>query len=178
MGGQLRAIHGLDPISWWPLATGWWISAALFILLVMVLGLFVRHLINYPPGSWRKDAREALRQLRRESWQLPPKETAAQLSELLRRIAMARFGRRGLASLSGADWLAWLHQSDPNGFDWLRRGGVLLSLPYAPHDQTVDQGDLEVLITAALRLVGNSKEDISRRRNRFRIRRFRVFKDV
>ncbi len=178
MGGQLRAIHGLDPISWWPLATGWWITAALLILLVMVIALFVRHLINYPPGSWRKDAREALRQLRRESWQLPPKETAAELSEMLRRIAMARFGRKGLASLSGKEWLEWLHQYDPNGFDWLSRGGVLLSLPYAPEDLAVNQGDLDVLITAALRLVGNSKEDISRRRNRFRIHRFRVFKDV
>jgi hypothetical protein len=178
MGGQLKAIHGLDPISWWPLAPGWWISALLILLSILIIALFIRHLINYPPGSWRKDAREALRQLRRASWQQSPKETVGELSELLRRIGMARFGRRGLASLSGPEWLEWLHHSDPNDFDWLGRGKILLSLPYAPEERAVDQGDLDVLITAALRLVGSSKEDVSRRRQKFRIRRFRISRDV
>jgi len=43
---------------------------------------------------------------------------------------------------------------------------------------SLDQGDLDVLITAALRLVGSSKEDVSRRRQKFRIRRFRISRDV
>jgi len=171
MGGQLRAVHGLDPVSWWPLAPGWWIGAALIVLAVACLSLLVRYLINYPPGSWRKEAREALRVLRQASRQLPPKETAGRLSELLRRIAMARFGRKGLASLTGQEWLEWLHHSDPNGFDWLNRGRILLVLPYAPDDMTVRESDLDVLITAAQRLVGSSKEDAARRRRRFRISR-------
>ena len=65
MGGQLKAIHGLDPISWWPLAPGWWISALLILLSILIIALFIRHLINYPPGSWRKGARGVARTKKR-----------------------------------------------------------------------------------------------------------------
>ena len=39
---QLRDIRGLDPVSWWPPATGWWLLAALCIGLVVALVYLVR----------------------------------------------------------------------------------------------------------------------------------------
>jgi hypothetical protein len=78
-------------------------------------------------------------------------QVAVELSELLRRIAIARLGRTSAAGLSGADWLSWLKQHDPAGFDWSRFGKPLLTLPYAPpgkNEESVDQ--LLVLIDAAL----------------------------
>ncbi|MCP3869583.1 MAG: DUF4381 domain-containing protein [Gammaproteobacteria bacterium] len=164
MNGQLRAIHGLDPISWWPPASGWWISGALIFLGIFLLIALIRHLIKYPPGSWHREAREAILELRKQSRQLTPKETAGRLSVLLRRIAMARFGRHGMASLSGQEWLEWLDRSDPNHFDWSGRGRLLLSLPYAPDDQSIDPRDIEVLITATQRLISVSKEDAAGRK--------------
>jgi len=160
MTGQLRDIHGLDPISWWPLAPGWWISAALFLLTAVALYLVARHLIRYPPGSWRREAQVALRDLWRQRNQLSQKESAARLSVLLRRIAIARFGREKTASISGFEWLAWLQQSDPNGFDWTERGHILLNLPYAPEDWQAKPGELDELISAALELVAHSREGV------------------
>ena len=162
MSGQLRDIHGLDPISWWPLAPGWWISALLILLTFVALFLLIRHFILYPPGSWRWEARVALRELWRQRNLQPQKESAAQLSELLRRIAIARFGREKTASISGDEWLAWLQQSDPNGFDWSGRGGILLNLPYAPDGRQAKPGELDALILAALKLAAHSREDLDR----------------
>ena len=159
MQADLLDIRDLDAIGWWPLAPGWWLSPGLLLLLLFLLTLWIRHLIHYPPGSWRKEADRALRQLRRTHRQHSAKETASQLSELLRRVAMARFGRQRQASLSGDEWLHWLQQYDPNHFDWPEKGEWLLRLPYAPEDQAVDPAQLSELIDAALRLVSASRKD-------------------
>ncbi len=171
MYGQLRDIHGLDSIPWWPLASGWWIGAALLLLILVAILLLVRHLIIFPPGSWRKEARAALRELRRHSPERTSKETAGRLSELLRRIAIARFGREGPASMTGEQWLSWLQQEDPNGFNWSIHGKLLLSLPYAPEDWQADPGEIRTLIRATQEMVGSSREDASRPPRRWRLGR-------
>jgi hypothetical protein len=166
---QLRDIHGLDPISWWPPATGLWVGLLLAVLLLILLILLVRHLVLYPPGSWRSAARSAVRELQRKRSQLSPKETVSQLSELLRRISMARFGREGLASLTGKEWLEWLQQSDSSGFPWSEKGAILINLPYAPDDQKVEPGEIDELAGATLDLIGSSREDARRQKLRWKV---------
>lgn len=162
MPGQLRDIRGLDAVSWWPPAPGWWIGALLLLLTLIGLFLLIRHFIRYPPGSWRWEARVALRELWQQRNRQSQKESAARLSELLRRIAIARFGREKTASISGSEWLTWLAQSDPNGFDWSGRGGILLNLPYAPDNRQTNSDELDELILAAMRLAAHNREDFSR----------------
>lgn len=162
MSGQLMDIRGLDSIPWWPPAPGWWLGTLALLLTSIVLFLLIRHLFRYPPGSWRWEAQAALRDLWRQRHRQSQKEVAAQLSELLRRISIARFGREKTASISGRAWLEWLKQSDPNGFDWSGRGAVLLDLPYAPEDRRAEPGELEALILAALKLAAHGREDILR----------------
>jgi hypothetical protein len=77
------------------------------------------------------------------------KQTAGELSELVRRIAIARLGRESCAGLTGEDWLDWLGGHDPKGFDWTRRGRVLLSAPYAPPAKADRPEELLALIDAA-----------------------------
>lgn len=131
---QLRDIHGLDSIPWWPPAIGWW-------LLVFGLILTLWLLWRYWPGlrlpalvgvTWRWDAARQLRDLRRRIGNQDTKQSAGELSELLRRIAMARHGRDACAGLTGTGWLDWLTEHDPKGFDWSDEGLLLLNLPYAP----------------------------------------------
>lgn len=139
IASQLRDIRGLDPVSWWPPATGWWLVAASVLLLLLLAWRWRGSLrLRIPPipvlriGSWRWDAARQLRALRHRAATQDPKLTAGDLSELLRRVAMARLGRDACAGLAGEDWLAWLADQDPRGFDWKTKGRPLLDAPYAP----------------------------------------------
>ncbi len=129
---QLRDIQGLDPVSWWPLATGWWLLMLLILLLMTGSILLVRNLRKYPPGSWNRDAYQRLMRLKKQAPGLSDNELASQLSGLLRRIAVIRLGRFQAAGLSGDAWLSWLHEQDPQDYDWRQKGRLLLTLPYAP----------------------------------------------
>lgn len=136
---QLRDIHGLDPVSWWPPAPGWWLLAGSALLLFLLGWRWRASLrLRIPPipvlriGSWRWDAARQLRALRHRAPTQDPKVTASDLSELLRRVAMARLGRDACAGLVGGDWLDWLADQDPHGFDWRTKGRPLLDAPYAP----------------------------------------------
>jgi hypothetical protein len=135
---QLRDIHIAMGNPWWPPAPGWWLLLAGIIVFGLVAWRFraswrVRIPIPFVTlGDWRWEAGRGLRQLRRSAGETPLKARASELSELLRRIAMARYGRAACAGLHGEAWLGWLADHDPAGFDWRREGRLLLDIPYAP----------------------------------------------
>lgn len=154
LSNRLHDIHELDPVGIWPLATGWWLVLAGMVLLILLfIGLrrwrpdWQRYLPRY---GWSRAAAHELTVLRGQVGQGDVKVLAARLSELLRRIAIARCGRDRCAGLNGESWLAWLADHDPDGFDWRARGRLLLELPYAPPGETGDKPELYKLIDAAL----------------------------
>jgi hypothetical protein len=100
-------------------------------------------------GSWRWDAARRLRDLRKRALTQDTKQTAGELSELIRRIAMARLGRDACAGLAGAEWLEWLRGNDPGDFDWPQHGQLLLEVPYAPPSDPSRSAELIALIEAA-----------------------------
>ncbi|WP_089728802.1 DUF4381 domain-containing protein [Candidatus Thiosymbion oneisti] len=153
---QLRDIHGIQGVPWWPPGLGWWLLTAAVLALAFLIWRFRAKLrVTIPPvpfftvGSWRWDAARRLRDLRQRAGTQDSKQTAGELSELLRRIAMARLGRDACAGLTGQDWLAWLQGNDPSGFDWSRRGQALLEVPYAPPADPKRSQELLMLIDAA-----------------------------
>jgi hypothetical protein len=91
---QLRDIHTPEPISWWPLAPGWWILLALIIAAIVILTIWLRS------RKTRSTAiSESLRQLR----QLPDqasKEDLVQLLHLFRRAALVYLPREQVASIT------------------------------------------------------------------------------
>lgn len=157
---MLRDIHDIPPIPWWPPAPGWWLLAiALTLLALLVWRARARIGLRIPVpgitlGSWRWEAAAALLDLRRRAGKgQDAKQILGELSELLRRIAMARLGRPACAGLAGTAWLDWLAAEDPNGFPWPERGRILIDAPYAPADSfgsRVGAKDLLRLIDAAL----------------------------
>ena len=99
---QLAPEHAPPPPGWWPPAPGWWM---LLLLLVM--------LIAYMIFRWRNPTyrlkRAALRQLKiLESAAIDNNGLARDLEHLLRRYAVARFGRDRVANLSGEKWVAFI----------------------------------------------------------------------
>jgi len=153
---QLRDIHGIQDVPWWPPAPGWWLLAGAILLLGVLAWRFRTALrLRIPPlpvfhlGSWRWDAARQLRALKARASSQDLKQTAGELSELVRRIAMARLGREACAGLTGESWLSWLAGNDPKGFDWSDRGRLLLEAPYAPPGAQGFGQDILTLIDAA-----------------------------
>lgn len=95
---QLKDIHLPEPISWWPLAWGWWI--VLVLLALVIVALIVRHCRG-------RIYRATLAELA----DIPRDNAIAQsqaLSTLLKRVGLYR--GRTIASLSGQDWAEYLTQ--------------------------------------------------------------------
>jgi hypothetical protein len=120
------------------------------VLLLIAASMWLWRVGPYPLRTWRWDAWRKLRRLRLDMDSMAPKEVVSEFSELLRRIAIARFGRRTCAGLAGEAWLEWLTEHDPTGFDWNTKGRILLDLPYAPPNLQTGYEDLRELIDAAL----------------------------
>jgi hypothetical protein len=153
----LRDIHGLDAIPWLPLAPGWWYVSGLVGLLLLLIA--TRYWLIYKTGwlGWRGDAYRQLRVLKKALPGEDPHVVAGRLSELLRRIAMVRSGRREAAGLTGDTWLRWLVEHDKTGFDWEQHGQLLLTAPYMPSAMPIERKDLAILIRAATRWIDASR---------------------
>ncbi len=146
---HLRDIHGLDPMSWWPPALGWWLAMLSAILLVVGLWYVWQWWHRRMGLDWRDDASRQLQVLRgRMEWE-DARSVASDLSQLMRRIAIAREGRRACAGLVDKDWLTWLEMHDPQHFPWTEEGRLLVQLPYAPPRSRRTAAELSPLVVAA-----------------------------
>jgi hypothetical protein len=107
---QLAPAHAPPPPGWWPPAPGWWGLALL--LLAGAAGL--TYWLNRPRRRLRRAALGELRQL--ETQVSEEARLASELEQLLRRFAVARYGRDGVAKLSGQRWVDFV--VDHGGADW------------------------------------------------------------
>jgi hypothetical protein len=150
---QMADITGLDSISMWPLAPGWWgVMCVPFVVMAAIA------IINYRrkawERTWRADAQRSLDALEGRLDGRAAQEVAAELSAILRRIAMKRFSRAACAGLEGKDWLSWLKKNDPQGFDWESDGRLLTEAPYAPPGIALPPEKIRRLIGAVRPWVG------------------------
>ena len=140
-GLDLHDILAAPAPAFWPPAPGWW------LLLVLLLGVLI-------VGAWRGIL--SVRQHRRRARILgeldalaarSPDQVAAQVSMLLRRVALMRFARHEVAPLSGNAWLAFLDRTGGHGAFIQGAGSVLATAPYvcAHHINAVDNDALIAL---------------------------------
>jgi len=103
----LDLMHGIvEPaaVSWLPQTDAWWVLLA-WLLVVCLLGV----------GKWLKGRRKNL--YRRASLrsladiEMDAPGAAAEVSAILKRTALAAFPRDEVASLTGADWAAFLSRT-------------------------------------------------------------------
>ena len=97
----LRDIHLPEPVPLWPLAIGWWIALAGLLLLAAGAWAWVRHRRRSLKSAALRELDAVCEHFERSG---DPEGLALELSELLRRIALARFPRRDVASLHGSEW--------------------------------------------------------------------------
>ncbi|WP_353570108.1 DUF4381 domain-containing protein [Candidatus Albibeggiatoa sp. nov. BB20] len=144
MNPELRDIHGLDTISWYPLPLGWWLVILAALLAIVLLSRFwFSRKKRKKANLWRKTAKLEWQAINKPT--LSSYEQANRIASLLRWIAMQQYGREACASLNGDDWLDWLQNHDPKQFDWQQRGHVLVKLPYMPPETEIDSVQLRQL---------------------------------
>ena len=99
---QLAPAHAPAPPGWWPPAPGWW-------GLALLLGLIAAALIYVYRRRSARLRRAALRELKRlENGPNDDVHLAGELERLMRRYAVAAYGREAAARLSGSAWLAFV----------------------------------------------------------------------
>lgn len=148
---ELRDIHLPQPIGWWPLAPGWYFLAALIILLIILAIFFLR---RYYLNSCAKREALALLKTYHNVYELDQNSqlSSAQVSELLKRVALSYFSRAEVASLQGDAWILFLNKTAKKlNFEEIR--AELLEMPYQPRKDC----DLTLLFNMA-------KQWISQRR--------------
>lgn len=123
----LRDIHLPEPVSWWPLAPGWWgLIGALLAIAGVVIWLRRRR------SKLRlRDA--ALHELTLLTARCADDQAAfiQALSALIRRCAVARFSSQEAAGLIGESWLAFLDRHGGNSDFTQGPGRALLTGPYS-----------------------------------------------
>lgn len=129
---QLRGFRLPEEIGLWPPASGWWLLGGLVLLLAVAVVIAVR--------ARRASLRaRALRELDvlTAGWrsECDFQTMAAEVSMLLRRIALKRYGEETVAALHGESWQRFLSRTgdDPSREAWDPDIGRILALaPYAP----------------------------------------------
>lgn len=125
---QLRDIHLPQPISWWPLAPGWYVLMIIVLFLVVVIAYFIQQRrLNAMP---KKQALELLKIYKQQyEKEKNTQITSAGISELLRRVALVYFPREAVASLHGDAWVVFLNQTS-KGIDFKPVQSMLLESPF------------------------------------------------
>lgn len=119
---QLHDIQTPDPVSWWPLAWGWYAVAAIIIVAIWLsVALFLYR------RKQLKAKKQALKLLKEMENNLDRMARVKHINNVLKRVVMAYFNRDEVADLSGQKWAKWLNDVNVNGpqFD-----PSLLSLAY------------------------------------------------
>ena len=123
----LRQVHVPETVSFWPLAPIWWILLLLLIASIVLSVLKKRPKKNPYPAiglAQLNRIRKASRQHRSSA------TTCAELSRLVRRLALAHYPRAQVAPLTGEAWLAFLDQTGRTQAFTQGVGRWLISAPY------------------------------------------------
>jgi hypothetical protein len=103
---RLHDVVSLPPVSWWPVAPGWYgLAFVATVALIALLWRLRRHRLR---DRYRHEALAELATLRTAT--LPVPSAVAHRMVLLKRTALSAYPRTEVASLSGAGWWRYLDE--------------------------------------------------------------------
>ena len=141
---QLKDIHLPPLVDWWPPAPGWWLLAVLVLAGLAWVILYLRRRAAKP--DLRREAESELRQIE-SAWREHQDDArlAAELSALLRRIAISLYPETDVAGMTGEAWLRWLDgRMGEEAFE-KGAGRALMESAYRP-DATLDNPEMLVTL--------------------------------
>ncbi|KOR30183.1 hypothetical protein TI04_06855 [Achromatium sp. WMS2] len=154
MLNELRDYHLPPPVSWWPLAPGWWIIIILSLLMI-TLG-FTRwlHYRRYTAAARRaQSGLIALRKILHQQGDV--RLVLRSTSQLLRRFALTRFDKSQVAGLVSTEWLKFLDDHGGNGNFQSDLGKLLIDTSYRAPNFIADKDGLDSQALELLELVAN-----------------------
>lgn len=118
------------PVSWWPLAPGWYVLGVVVLSLLVVAA--VKLWVRWKANAYRRVAIA----------ELADATSVRDVSQLLRRTALASVSRGELATLTEEAWPDWLasryEAAMPPGVRQTLAGSI-----YRPHEQEADLSSLK-----------------------------------
>lgn len=108
---ELDPLFEPDPVTFTFDSPGWYVVGG--ILLLLICWALVRGIKQYRKNKYR---REALRRMGQLMVEVPndSKHLLFEIRVLLKRVAIEKFGRTRVASLSGLEWLQFLEKTGKN----------------------------------------------------------------
>lgn len=99
---QLKDVHAPDPITFWPLAIGWWLLIILSMVTLSGLSYWLvrRHL----KSAWKRQALKRFDELCTTYKKQPSAENLLQINRLLKQALSTANNKRDYLHLCEADW--------------------------------------------------------------------------
>ena len=132
---NLHDIVVLAPVPWWPPAPGWYLLGFLLLITIVLGVLFLGR--RWHANRYRRAALAELDRLQVLGLDGPRRKGAVrEISELVKRVALAAWPRNRVATLSGQEWLEFLDSTGHTKVFTDGPGRLLPALAYRP--QTAD----------------------------------------
>ena len=141
---RLKDIHMPAAPGAWPPAPGWWLLGIAVVVSLLWAGRWLYRYLERK--KLQRMVIAELDSLSRpaSSEQLP--QWLADVSVLMRRVAMMRYPRKEVADLAGEKWTAFLDRHGGNGRYTNGVGRVLAEGPYSPCSD-IEKVDIDALLS-------------------------------
>ncbi|PXF63765.1 DUF4381 domain-containing protein [Kangiella spongicola] len=137
---QLRDIHQPEPVSWWPLAPGWWIIIGLVVLIAALF--IIKAILKKRHYRYVRLAVKELKQLKQAN-----EETRwlARSHNVMRRLSLCYVPEDKIGSMNQQEWQAFLQATSKQSLNNQTLSeqtiNAFADLPYKPanYSETLDK---------------------------------------
>lgn len=126
---QLRDIQYPEPLSWWPLAPGWYILSGILVLITTLSCIWILRYLR--KLRTKKNILGNLDQIRNKIKKEPHSTRLwAELSSFLKRFALLIYPKQDIEGLHGEAWLQFLNTQGRTKEFTDGIGALIISAPY------------------------------------------------